>query len=263
MLIAISGKIGVGKDLCAKIIQHLIYCKYIEKELIYEDRFPIPYIPDQFQIKKFAGKLKDIVCLLIGCTREQLEDQEFKNKELGEEWIRYAYANGHNDHYRNEGWTKSMNAVNCSKERYEEERRINWQTAYKTILTPRLLLQLIGTEYFRDIIHPNININALFSDYKKIGFPPEPLESICDKNYPNWIITDVRFENEAKAIKDRNGILIRVNRYNVLDHSNLNNHPSETDLDSYKDFDYIIENNESMEKLVEQVKQILIKEKII
>ena len=30
------------------------------------------------EIKKFADKLKDIVCLLIGCTREQLEDQEFK-----------------------------------------------------------------------------------------------------------------------------------------------------------------------------------------
>jgi hypothetical protein len=39
-----------------------------------------------FEIKKYADKLKDFVCILIGCTREQLEDQEFKEKELGEEW---------------------------------------------------------------------------------------------------------------------------------------------------------------------------------
>ena len=30
--------------------------------------------------------------------------------------------------------------------------------------------------------------------------------------YPNWIITDVRFPNEADAIKGRGGIIIRVNR---------------------------------------------------
>ena len=35
--------------------------------------------------------------------------------------------------------------------------------------------------------------------------------NLCPE-YPNWIITDCRFPNEAKAIKDRDGISIRVNR---------------------------------------------------
>jgi hypothetical protein len=30
--------------------------------------------------------------------------------------------------------------------------------------------------------------------------------------YPNWIITDCRFENELKAVKERDGITIRVQR---------------------------------------------------
>jgi len=30
--------------------------------------------------------------------------------------------------------------------------------------------------------------------------------------YPRWVISDCRFENEVKAIKDRGGIVIRVNR---------------------------------------------------
>ena len=37
-----------------------------------------------FEIKKFADKLKDIVCLLLGCTREQLEDRGIKSLSLQE-----------------------------------------------------------------------------------------------------------------------------------------------------------------------------------
>ena len=44
------------------------------------------YQAQNWKIVKFADKLKDIVCLLIGCTRQQLECREFKEKELGEEW---------------------------------------------------------------------------------------------------------------------------------------------------------------------------------
>ena len=35
--------------------------------------------------------------------------------------------------------------------------------------------------------------------------------------YPSWLVTDVRFHNEAKAIKDRGGIVIRVNRLKIDD----------------------------------------------
>ena len=42
--------------------------------------------------------------------------------------------------------------------------------------------------------------------------------------FPNWIITDVRFHNEVKAIKDRKGILVRVERPAIK----FSNHESET-----------------------------------
>ena len=35
-------------------------------------------------------------------------------------------------------------------------------------LTPRKLLQLLGTDCGRDIIHPNIWVNALFADYVSV-----------------------------------------------------------------------------------------------
>ena len=146
MIIGISGKINSGKDTVGKIIQYLTVSKEYEHKT-YEiveainGNFAIPnYV--NYEIKKFADKLKDTVCLWTSCTREQLEDQEFKDSEIGLEWVRYGYADGHNEHYRNGEWTKSMNVVWCDKETYEAHKRINWQTAYKQPLTYRLLTQV-------------------------------------------------------------------------------------------------------------------------
>jgi len=114
---------------------------------------------------------------------------------------------------------------------------------YIVKLTPRKLLQLLGTEAGRNIIHPNIWVNALFASYLKDS---------------NWVVTDVRFPNEAQAIKDRGGITIRVTRPGTA----TGNHPSEIALDDAK-FKYEIINDGSMEELVKKVKEILIKEKLI
>ena len=70
-LISVSGKKGSGKNLVAAIITDLTYDQ------------------TSWEVKSFADKLKYITCSLIGCTREQLEDHEFKETPLGEEWDRY------------------------------------------------------------------------------------------------------------------------------------------------------------------------------
>ena len=90
--------------------------------------------------------------------------------------------------------------------------------------------------------------------------------------YPNWIITDVRFPNELQAIKDRDGIIIRVNRpckecgllhaHKMSCSKNVIEHESETSLDSAI-FDYVIDNNSDIQSLIEKVKIILEKENIL
>lgn len=248
-LIGISGKKQHGKDTIALIIQYLI-C--LDKGTLVPhqqpfDTFELAPIANSTQstwhIKQFAKKLKKMVCLLIGCTMEKLEDNEFKEKELNEEWTRYGYANGFTKD--NEGNT-TMLSKDCDKERYELELRTNWQTAYKTVYTPRLLLQVLGTNCGRNIIHHNIWVNALFADYNNV--------------FQNWIITDVRFLNEVEAIKKRNGFIIRVER-NLEDQNDQ--HESEIALDKYEGFDYIVQNNGTIEELIEKIKQILIYQKII
>jgi len=244
-LIGISGKIGSGKDTVGKILQCISSYNRPNSDWVKEytlDRFIKERLENMsnsqssYQIKKFADKLKDIVCLLLGCTREQLEDREFKEKELGEEWK--VTKNMFCD-------MDSCGLCNCKDE----------------VLTPRKLLQLIGTECGRQIIHPNIWVNALFADYGK------PILNRWDdkgNNMPaSWIISDVRFPNEVEAIKAKGGIIIRVERNNFFYDEKgkkclkIDNHPSETALDDYKDFDYTIDNNGTIEELIQKIKKIL------
>jgi hypothetical protein len=266
-LIGISGKINSGKDTLGKIIQYII-C--IEKGTLAEDQkdlssFFIAPVSNELQsgwkLKKFADKLKDCVCLLIGCTRQQLEDRNFKEKELGEEW-----------------WYISKPEIDMFIP-YTED---NWAAhgdfeENLVMLTPRKLLQLLGTEAGRNIIHPNIWVNATFADYKsageKIGFKSyskRDMEEGFGKK-PNWLFTDMRFPNELEAIKSRGGITIRINRpYRPFDESRQTvddvqmtpEHPSETALDDAK-FDYVINNEGTIEDLIDKAREILKLENII
>ena len=145
-------------------------------------------------------------------------------------------------------------------------------------MTVREFLQKLGTDAMRNGLHEHVWVNAFWSDYKK---PIELGHSPRDNNfkYPNWIITDVRFPNEAQSVKDRDGLMIRINRPNPLIEAGAQGdekareyitekfkkleHPSETGLDDYDDFDYVINNSGTLEDLIEMVREILIKEKII
>jgi hypothetical protein len=263
MIIGISGKINSGKDTVGKIIQYLTLDKEVFAMTNADIIADLEYngycaSKSDWKIKKFADKLKDIVCILLGCTRTELEDREFKEKELGEEW-----------------WFNHI-----IPERGFGSNLINWNKDLKPQkMTPRLLLQLLGTECGREIIHPNIWVNALFVDYKVIGdnLLEGEIRKVRDEDliYPNWIITDMRFPNELEAVKDRGGITIRVNRFmktqkgmpknrrgNYMVSQPTDNHPSETALDN-AEFDYMIDNNGTIEELIEQVRQILIKESLL
>lgn len=247
-IIAIAGRAGSGKDTVGAVIQYLTHPKKESLQTLDEIEDFLAYNKDSnvWEIKKFADKLKDIVCILIGCTREQLENQDFKNTELGEEWWCY----------------KGRNRTLIS---YTENSKRNDEDLIKP--TPRFLLQNIGTDLFRNQLHPSIWVNALFSEYDNIvGY-------MTKDHAPNWIITDLRFPNEYDAIKTRGGITIRVKRpcfecNEIYQHkmscskSFQSEHPSETAIDNHN-LDYEIINDKGISELIEKVKQILLTEKII
>ena len=204
MIISITGKIGSGKDTIAEIIQQSTQLDW--------------------EVKKFAGKLKTIAELLCGVPKQNFESQEFKKTQMSEEWG----------------------------------------------MTYREFLQKLGTEALRSNFHENVWINALFSDYKAKTVAVGTSEfDITEKDeLPNWIITDTRFPNEMDAVKSKNGLVIKVERtlklrkgYDTPNETDL--HPSETSLDNYTEWDYVIENNGTLEELRAKVMLILEKENLI
>lgn len=95
------------------------------------------------------------------------------------------------------------------------------------IFTPRAIMQWWGTEYRRAQ-------DDLYWVKKAMAR--------CTGTGPLlYVIDDCRFDNEAQAIRDAGGVLVRVNRPNGPTPSNPD-HPSETGLDDWADWDIIIEN---------------------
>jgi hypothetical protein len=229
MIIGISGYSGSGKDTVGAIIQY-IYANQeeplslpVEKMVTDMDEFGLFLESEsEWEIKKFAGKLKDIASHLTGIDIEDFEDQEFKKTNLGREW-----------------WTT------CDE---------GWQP-----MTVRDLLQKLGTDALRTGLHPNVWVNALMADYKHQKVCDCERECRCTFKLPNWIITDTRFPNEAMAIKEKGGIIIRVDRPGV---SPINAHPSEVGLDGWN-FDYKIANVSDLFSLKMNVENILKHAKIL
>lgn len=244
MILAISGRIGSGKDTVGTIIQYLICLKkntLNSHQLKFEDFTKTPIFNEEqsgYKIKKFAYGVKYIASFLTGIAIEKFEDQEFKKQYMGDEWG----------------------------------------------MTYREFLQKLGTEAMRDKLHTNVWVNALFADYRSNGISEKYLASrgqlVLENNYPNWIITDMRFSNELEAVKNRGGITIRVNRVTFREQTTefgklstivqpevdkllgIEEHSSETALDDAT-FDYVIDNNGTIEELVEKVRQILIEIKVL
>jgi len=72
-------------------------------------------------------------------------------------------------------------------------------------------------------------------------------------NATNVVFTDVRFPNEAQAITDMNGVIVRVIR---PDTKPINDHESEVAMDRY-DFDATLVNAGSLDELPSKVDKVL------
>ena len=219
MIVGINGKISSGKDTVGSIIQYLL-------------------------------------CNNVGSiTLEDITSSEDHNWWLEEqssfETKKFA------------GKLKAMASllVGVPVEKFEDQdfKKLNMNPEWG--MTYREFLQKLGTEAMRDGLHTNVWVNALFADYRPTDSNWN--DSLLkhkkeDMFYPNWIITDMRFPNEMKAVVEKGGITIRVVRPGTV----TVDHLSETALDDAK-FNYEIVNDGSIKDLVEKVKEILITEKLI
>lgn len=75
-------------------------------------------------------------------------------------------------------------------DRTAKEQQLEWLG-----VSPRVLAQTLGTEWGRDVIHPDV---WLLIAEQALG------------QHDNLIVTDVRFDNEAQWIKEHGGYMVSV-----------------------------------------------------
>jgi len=100
-------------------------------------------------------------------------------------------------------------------------------------LTGRRMQQTLGSEWGRDCVHPDVWVNCAMA----------MAERNPDKSF---IVDDVRFANEAEAIRARGGLMVKVTRSGV-EYDGLE-HRSEGGLDDWP-FDLVLRNDGSMDDL--------------
>lgn len=107
-------------------------------------------------------------------------------------------------------------------------------------MSPRQMMQTLGTDMFRNMIHPNFWVNHFMRWYN-------------EANLPKVVVSDVRFQNELDAIKSLGGIIIKI----VRETGYSDDHISEKGVSQLKGVDYVIENNGDIRHLFERVSEIL------
>lgn len=122
-----------------------------------------------------------------------------------------------------------------------------WSKALGREVTPRWLLQYVGTELFREHVSPDIWVHAL-------GARIARLDSRSDDR---WVVADVRFPNEAEAIKAWGGVVWRVDRPGAAPKGGIEAHASEVSMDAYDGWNATLANDGTFRDLYAKVRMIL------
>ena len=96
------------------------------------------------------------------------------------------------------GWDRALLEGDTDMSRlFREQKDEFWSSRFGYDFSPRLALQLLGTEAGRDVFHEDVWIYALENRIKQL---------------PNVVITDTRFPNEIEFIRSKGGLIIQVER---------------------------------------------------
>jgi len=96
------------------------------------------------------------------------------------------------------GWDRALLEGDTEQSRVFREKKDDfWSERFGYDFSPRLALQLLGTEAGRNVFHKDIWIYALENRIRR---------------HKNVVITDTRFPNEIDFIRSKGGIIVEVKR---------------------------------------------------
>jgi len=208
MLLALSGKMRSGKDTAADVLV---------------DKYGFTKV-------SFAAPLKEICAAAFDINinyfyNDELKDANFKEPLKG----------------------TALNGVKLVVQVRERGVEVSDDIATKVIdviidkkfLTPRSLLQYIGTDVGRKIIKDSIWI-----DINK---------HLVSKVEGSVVVPDCRFANEVESVREQGGTVGIVLRPNLEITSLANLHDSETSITDTDDFDIVLINDGTLGSFTEQV----------
>ena len=173
----------------------------------------------EFRRESFAGNLKDSMCAIFGWDREMLEGRSKSSREWREQIDPW--------------WSERLGIPH---------------------LTPRWILQHVGTDVIRGQFHDDMWLASL--------------ENKLRKTDDDIVISDVRFKNEVAMLRKLGAICIEVTRgdrpdwYNTALDGNvsmlekLKVHRSEYDWIG-TNFDHVLDNNGTLDNLYAQVELLI------
>ena len=173
----------------------------------------------EYRRESFAGNLKNAMCEIFGWDRDMVDGRSKSSREWREQV--------------DEWWAKRLNMPH---------------------LTPRWILQHVGTDVIRGHFHDDMWLASL--------------ENKLRKTDDNIVISDVRFKNEVKMLKELGAVCVEVTRGDrpawyqyalegdIRKLETLKVHRSEYDWIG-TDFDATLDNNGSLDDLYQQVELLL------
>ncbi len=205
MIIGISGQKQSGKDTVAKMLQYFTLSDYSivrTRQLTFEKWLEL----------ERANSLQ----IFKDYSRYDVSD-----------WLTVRFADR----------VKDLVGIltNCTRYQLESEEFKNTPILYG--YTPRQLLQIVGTDFGRNMINENIWVDLTLSNYTEDA---------------KWIIPDVRFKNEVTAIQNLGGLVIRV----IREYDKKDKHESEQDLSNFDEYNYVVVNDGTLDDLLNRVQSL-------
>ena len=220
-LIAVSGVKGSGKDSVSSMLQYCLSVPKMFRQYFFYKNFR-KWIKPKYKRIAFADPLKKMLSDLLNISLDKFYIREFKEGCI----INISTLEG------------SWLGEKLSDSKFNKLVKQLDPSLTESNLSLRQLLQYFGTEIMQKYFGKRVWINSTMQNRSEYT-----------------IVSDLRFIEEYNAVKEKKGVVIYVNRPNY----EFGQHASEREMKELLEndkYDFIIDNNGSIEDLFNQVKNI-------